>query len=258
MFVRAWKTVESSFERLFTVCGGVVICLVCAVAAFRLRGTDLRRLLRQMVFIGVQTFPIAIVFGLFTGMIFSLNLGLPLMDFGVEDRIGTALGVSLVRELAPVFTAFILAARVGASIAAELGTMSVSEEIDSLRVMGIDPNRYLAMPRIVGAILISPLLTVYSCAAGMIGGLLLARSYFNVGSTMFWTRVLESVDMKEISTGLLKAVVFAALYSSICVYFGMTTRGGAEGVGRSTTRAVVVSLSAILVADFLLTRALFG
>ncbi len=191
-------------------------------------------------------------------MIFSLNLGLPLKDFGVEDRIGSALGVALVRELAPVFTAFILAARVGAAITAELGTMSVSEEIDSLRVMGISPDRYLAMPRIVGALLISPLLTVYSCAAGMIGGQLLAKSYFSVSNTVFWTRVYQSIDFKEIGTGLLKSVVFAALYSAICVHFGMTTRGGAEGVGRSTTRAVVVSLSAILVADFLLTRALFG
>jgi len=256
--VAAWKTVEAFFHALFYNSGAVLVRFLHSLACLRLTSNDVRRILGQMAIVGMHTLPIATVFGLFTGMIFSLNLGLPLRDFGVEDRIGSALGVALVRELAPVFTAFILAARVGAAMAAELGTMSVSDEIDSLRVMGIDPDRYLAMPRIVASLVINPLLTVYSCAAGFVGGKLLAWSYFDVSAQIFWDRVFDSVDLKEINTGLLKALVFAGLYSSICVHFGMTTRGGAEGVGRTTTRAVVVSLSAILLADFLLTRALFG
>lgn len=252
------KSVESTFESLFANSGGVLVRLLHSLAMVRFARNDVRRILQQMARAGVHTLPIASVFGLFTGMIFSLNMGLPLRDFGVEDRIGSILGVALVRELAPVFTAFILAARVGAAMAAELGTMSVSDEIDSLRVLGIDPDRYLAMPRIVASLLINPLLTVYSCAAGLVGGQFLATAYFGISGHSFWQRVFDSVDLKEINTGLLKALVFGALYSSVCVHFGMTTTGGAEGVGRSTTRAVVVSLFAILLADFFLTRAMFG
>jgi phospholipid/cholesterol/gamma-HCH transport system permease protein len=141
---------------------------------------------------------------------------------------------------------------------AELGTMAVSDEIDSLRVLGIQPTRYLAMPRIVASLVMNPLLTVYASATGLVGGALLSSAYLGVGYSTFWTHVWRVVDLKEINTGLIKALTFGALYSTICIYYGLTTRGGAEGVGRSTTRAVVVSLTSILVADFLLTRALFG
>ncbi len=253
-----WTMIESAFGRLFTISGGVVLVFGQSLLEFRLSRHDVRRLLTQMMRIGVHTLPLAAMIGLFTGMIFALNMGLPLKDFGIEDRIGSILGVAIIRELAPVFTAFIIAARVGAAMTAELGTMAVSDEIDSLRVLGIRPMRYLAMPRIVASMIMNPLLTVYSTATGLVGGMLLSKTYLGVAPTIFWDRVLSATDFKEINTGLMKALAFGALYSAICVYHGMNTRGGAEGVGRSTTRAVVVSLTMILVADFLLTRWMFG
>jgi phospholipid/cholesterol/gamma-HCH transport system permease protein len=253
-----WSTIENAFGRLFAVSGGVLLLFGRSVADVRICRRDLGRLLGQMNAIGVHTFPLAVMIGLFTGMIFALNMGLPLRDYGAQNNIGGILGVALVRELAPVFTAFILAARVGAAITAELGTMAVSDEIDSLRVLGIRPTRYLATPRIVASLVMNPILTTYSCAAGMLGGALLAHTYLGVGPSTYWDHLFRVMDLKEINTGLIKALVFGGLYSSICVYYGLTTTGGAQGVGRSTTRAVVASLTSILVADFLLTRALFG
>lgn len=253
-----WTTFENAFARLFAHSGSILILFGQSLADIRIGRHDMQRILRQMMNIGVQTLPLAAMIGLFTGMIFSLNMGIPLRDFGVEDRIGSILGVAIVRELAPVFTAFIIAARVGASITAELGTMAVTDEVNSLRVMGIRPTRYLAMPRILASLLMNPLLTVYSTACGLLGGMVLASSYLGVSPEVFWDRVLNSMDLKEINTGLIKALVFGGLYSTICVYYGLTTTGGAQGVGRSTTRGVVVSLTMILIADFLLTRALFG
>lgn len=253
-----WSRIERGFGELFMVSGGVILLFGQSLADVRLARRDFRRLLRQMVGIGVNTLPLASMIGLFTGMIFALNMGIPLRDYGVENNIGAILGVALVRELAPVFTAFILSARVGAAMSAELGTMAVSEEIDSLRVMGIRPTRYLAMPRVVASLVMNPLLTVYSTAAGLLGGMLLARTYLGVPYQVFWDSLLNAVDMKEITTGLVKALVFGALYSTICVYYGLGARGGAEGVGRATTRAVVTSLTMVLIADFLLTRLLFG
>jgi phospholipid/cholesterol/gamma-HCH transport system permease protein len=250
--------IERTFADLFTTSGGVAVLFAQSLGDIRLGRAHLRRILHQMNLIGVNTLPLAVMVGFFTGLIFSLNIGLPLLDFGAEDTIGGILGVAMVRELAPVFTAFIIAARVGAALTAEIGTMAVSEEIDTLRVLGIRPTRYLAMPRIVASLLMNPLLTVYSMGAGLLGGMLLADAYLGVGPALYWDRVFSALDMKEVSHGIIKAMVFGGLYSTICVYRGLTTTGGAAGVGRATTSAVVASLTMILIADFLLTRALFG
>ena len=253
-----WARLEKGFGELFMVSGGVLLLFGQSLAEVRLARRDVYRLLRQMVGIGVNTLPLAVMIGLFTGMIFALNMGMPMQEYAMENNIGGVLGVALVRELAPVFTAFILAARVGAAMTAEIGTMAVSEEIDSLRVIGIRPTRYLAMPRVVASLIMNPLLTVYSTAAGIFGGMVLSRTYFGVGYPVFWDSMFNAIDMKEIGTGLMKALVFGGLYSTICIYYGMTAAGGAEGVGRATTRAVVTSLTMILIADFLVTRLMFS
>jgi len=252
-----FQAIENAFGRLFFISGGVVLLFGQSLLDIRFARGDVRRLARQFYEIGVQTLPLAALIGFFTGMIIALNIGIPMKEFGAEDRIGSFLAIAILREFAPVFTAFILAARVGAAMTAELGTMAVSEEIDSLRVMGIKPSRYLGMPRVVASLIMSPLLTAYSMATGLIGGWLLAKTYLGVPTTLYWDRVFASADMEELRRGLIKALVFGAVYSSICVFQGINTTGGAEGVGRSTTRAVVLSLTMILVADFLLMRAMF-
>lgn len=252
------RQLEMLAGRTFLIAGGTTLLFLQSLADIRFGATDRRRILKQFQSIGVNSLPLAAGIGLFTGMIFALNFGIPLRNYGTETEIGGILGLAIVRTLAPVFTAFILAARIGSAMTAELGTMAVSDEIDSLRVMGIKPTRYLAMPRILASIIVNPLLTAYSAAMGIAGGLILSQTYLGVPPEIFWERLYRFMDMKEITTGLTKSIVFGAMYSSICVYYGLTTRGGAEGVGRSTTNAVVVSLTMILVADFIITRFLFG
>ncbi|MGF1573113.1 MAG: MlaE family ABC transporter permease [Sumerlaeia bacterium] len=254
----SWSKVEELLGGVFITVGGTSFLLLQSIGSIRFTKRDIGRLLKQFQFIGITSLPLAIMIGFFTGMIFALNFGIPLRIYGLEDTIGGILGVAMVRTLGPVFTAFILAARVGSAMTAEIGTMAVSEEIDSLRMMGIKTTRYIAMPRIIGSLIINPLLTIYSTAAGIFGGWLMARAYLQVSTDTYWLDIHRLVNAKEVYTGLLKALVFGILYSTICVYYGLTTKGGAEGVGRSTTNAVVSSLTMILVADFLITRFMFG
>ena len=164
----------------------------------------------------------------------------------------------MIKEMAPVFTAFIIAARVGAAMTAELGTMAVNEEINVLRVLGIRAQRYLVMPRVVAALTMMPALTAYSTIIGLVGGAVVANTYFGVSFTTYRIETFRYVTLDELWKALIKAVVFGAIYSSVCCYYGLTTRGGAKGVGKSTTTAVVGSLSGVLVANYLLTRYLYG
>lgn len=258
MILEMWSKVEKFFGGVFETIGGTTILLFQSFASIRFTKRDVTRLLKQFQYVGINSLPLAIMIGFFTGIIFALNFGIPLKEFGVEDTIGGILGVAMVRTIGPVFTAFIMAARVGSAMTAEIGTMAVSEEIDSLRMMSIRPIRFLAMPRILGAVIINPLLTIYSTAAGLVGGWLMSRAYLQISDETYWLDIYRLVDFKELSTGILKSIVFGLVYSSICVYYGMTTRGGAEGVGRSTTNAVVSSLTMILVVDFIITRFMFG
>jgi phospholipid/cholesterol/gamma-HCH transport system permease protein len=164
----------------------------------------------------------------------------------------------MVKEMGPVFTAFIIAARVGAAMTAELGTMAVNDEVDVLRVLGIPVQRYLVMPRVIAALTMTPALTAYAVAIGLVGGFVVAGPYFGVSWVTYKAELFRVLTPDEIYKGLFKGVAFGAIYSAVCCYMGITTRGGAEGVGRSTTMAIVVSLSGILIANFLLTRFMFG
>lgn len=253
-----WSNVERTAERLFAMSGGVVFTLLHGLQWTRFGRRDLLRQLRQCVTVGYYTLPLAAMIGTFVGMTVALNGGLVLRDYGQEPLIAQLVALSMIREMGPVITAVIITARVGAAITAELGTMAVNDEIDVLRVLGIRPERFLVMPRILASVLMTPLLTMYSVFVGLLGGALVATKYFGVSWINYKTRALDELAWDEWWRCILKSLIFGAIYSSVCVYQGMTTRGGAEGVGRSTTTAVVVSLSVMLVANFLLTRFLYG
>jgi len=182
----------------------------------------------------------------------ALQTGLELRKFGLQEIVGGVVGLSVTREMGPVITAFILAARVGAAMAAELGTMKVSEEIDALRALGIRPERFLVMPRVLASLTMQPILTAYSVLVGVWGGSLISMTFLGVSSDIFWKRLQTATEAGDVLSGALKSLVFAAIISTVCCHQGMTTEGGAEGVGRSTTRAVVISLTMILVSDYLL------
>jgi phospholipid/cholesterol/gamma-HCH transport system permease protein len=248
------KRIQDFFLDLFVTAGGMVLLLVECILELRYVFANPRRILTQLLEVGCNTLPLASMIALFTGMITALQTGVELKNLGLQEQIGTIVGLSLVREMGPVFTAFIVAARVGAAWAAELGTMSVSEEIDALRSLGIRPVRFLAMPRFFSAITMQPLLTVYSIVVGMWGGALVSVNYLGVSQTIYYKKMYDSLDMHDLALGLWKAFVFGVLFSIVCCYTGLTTKNGAEGVGRSTTRSVVMSLSLILVADYFISR----
>jgi phospholipid/cholesterol/gamma-HCH transport system permease protein len=250
--------IERKMGSFYLQSGGMLLLFLAALKEIRFSPADRQRLLKQMVVVGYETVPLALLIGLFTGMTLALGTGLVLAQFGQERFIASIVSESMIKEMGPVFTAFIISARVGAAMTAELGTMAVNDEVNVLRVLGIRVNRYLVMPRIVAALAMTPLLTAYSTLLGLLGGYVVAGNYFGISWTVYLTETFRYIELDELVKGQFKALVFGAIYSSVCCYKGMLTRGGAEGVGRSTTSAVVISLAGILIANYLLTRYLFG
>ncbi|HOX23050.1 MAG TPA: ABC transporter permease, partial [Elusimicrobiales bacterium] len=170
--------------------------------------------------------------------------------------VGAIVGFSLVKELGPVLTAIVVAGRAGAAMAAELGTMRVTEQIDALNVLGTDPIRYLVIPRYIACIIMIPLLTVYSMFSGIIGGFMVSVSKLDVPSNTYWDDILNYMDISDFMHGFSKSYVFAFMIATVCCYKGLTTKGGAEGVGKSTTGAVVASMVLVLVLDYFATAVL--
>ncbi|HOO76439.1 MAG TPA: ABC transporter permease [bacterium] len=207
-------------------------------------------IVEQMLFCGVESLPVVAVVAFFAGMITSLQTGTALADFQLEESIGTIVAVSVCREMGPVFAAIIVAARVGSALAAQLGTMKVSEEIDALEAMSIDPVKYLVMPRLVGLILMMPILAMFSDVIGISGGAIVGRLQIGVPYSTFFDRAVKSLVMKDILVGILKTTVFGIIIGSVACQQGLTTQAGALGVGRSTTRTVVVSLMFVLMFNY--------
>jgi len=209
---------------------------------------------KQMAFMGVGTLPIALLMGFFIGMVLALQTGYQLLRFNLESIIGAVVGLSLAKELAPVLTGYLVAGRVGAAITAEIGTMQVSEEIDALRVMGVDPIDYLSMPRLVAAIVMVPIIVIYVNMIGILGGAMIATTYVDVGLHNYFNNLFDSMTFEEIFRGLIKSMFFGGIVGIIGVHKGLKTKGGAEGVGRFTTESVVLSFVLIVVFDYFLTR----
>ncbi|MDH5656900.1 MAG: ABC transporter permease [Spirochaetia bacterium] len=212
---------------------------------------------RQMYVSGYKSLFVVSIVAAFTGMILSLQTGLALKDYGQQDRIGQLLVVALTREMSPFMTALILAAAVGSAIAAEVGTMSVSEEIDALEVMSIDPVKYLVLPRIVGFTIMVPVLSVYGTVLGILGGGLVASTQLNVDPDVYYTMVFASLKtktgLKDIWVGMLKAVVFGLTISTISCRQGLKASGGAIGVGIAVRQAVVISFLFIITLGYFIT-----
>jgi len=214
---------------------------------------QLREILHQMFVCGIASIPVTMVVSVFTGAILALNGGLSLSQFGQENLIGGIVAVSMTREMGPFMTALILAASVGAGMAAELGTMKVSEEIDALEVMGIEPPMFLVLPRLVAMAIMTPVVTVYTNILGILGGALISLLQYNVSLELFRNNALESLKAKDIYTGLLKAFMFGALIAVVACSQGLRARGGAMGVGQAVRRSVVVSYLLIIVLGYYVT-----
>ncbi len=212
----------------------------------------------QMDRIGFGSLTIILLTGLFTGMVLALQSAYELETFGAKMYVGRLVAVTMVRELGPVLTALMLSGRVGSGIAAELGSMAVSEQISALSAMGTDPIRKLVVPRMIAGVTMAPILTIIADFIAIIGGLIIALVLLNLGFTFYVNSVIDALDVKDLFIGLFKPFVFGFIVVMVGCHYGLSTTGGTEGVGRHTTRSVVTASILVLVVDFFVTKLLFA
>lgn len=216
-----------------------------------------RNTLDQMASVGPESLLISLITAAFVGAVFTIQVAREFIEFGAGNAVGGVLALALTRELAPVLTAVVLAGRVGSAFAAEIGTMRVTEQIDALYMLRTDPIDYLVIPRVVACCVMLPVLTLLSLVTGMIGGLLIVTNVYNLSQTVFLDSARNFLGVWDIYTAAIKAVCFGALIAIIGCSWGLTTTGGAKGVGQSTTAAVVTALLAIFMSNFLLTALMY-
>ena len=226
-----------------------------------LRSKQLIKIVQQVYYIGARSTMIIMLVSFFTGMVLGLQSYHALVKFGAQGALGTLVALTLVRELGPVLTAIMIAARAGSAITAEIGIQRISEQIDALDTMRIDPLRYLISPRITASIISFPLLTALFDLVGIFGGYVSGVLLLGANASTYVYRVQSSMDMKDITDGLIKSIVFAIIVSTVCCYHGYFTHmrtdsHGAKAVGLSTTSAVVLSCVLILVSDYVVTSLL--
>ena len=215
-----------------------------------------RDIVEQLDAIGVGSMTVVLLTGTFTGMVLALQSGLTLDQFGARPVVGRLVSASMVKELGPVLTALMVTGRVGSGIAAELGSMVVTDQIAALRALGTDPVLKLVVPRVVAGTVMVPILTIISDAVGMLGGAVISSLQLKVASSVYWNNVIAGLYMEDVYMGLIKPVVLGFVLVTIGCHVGLRTKGGTQGVGRATTNAVVAGSVAVLVFDFLITKLL--
>ena len=216
-----------------------------------------RLFFKQMEFVGVGSLFVVLLTGLFTGMVLALQTYHAFRMFSAESLVGATVALSMTRELGPVITALMVTGRAGSAIAAEIGTMRVTEQIDALAVMAINPVQYLVLPRLVAGVVMLPLLTAISDFVGVVGGYMVGVNLLGINAGLFMNKIYEYVELEDIYNGLTKAAVFGLILTLVGCYKGFYTRGGAEGVGRATTQSVVLASIMILMGDYVLTALMF-
>ncbi len=212
--------------------------------------------LPQMYDVGVKSVPVIAVTGAFIGMVMAIESYNQFKALGQEERMGSIINLSVVKQIGPVLAAVMLAGRIGGALTAELGTMNVTEQLDALRVMGSDPIRYLVVPRLIACLLLSPILTIYSDVLGVLGGYFIAVLQFGVPSTPYWHYSNQAIDSWQIMEGIFKSFWFGGAIGLIACYKGFTCGAGASGVGRACTESFVSSFVAIMVLNFVLAKML--
>ena len=250
-------TRETSGENLFSRIGraGRLMVESFAFAPHVLLNRDARRtMLFQLYSTGIRTLPVITVVGLFTGMILGLQVGLALRKFNQEMYLGAAVMITLIREMGPFVTGICLSACVGSAMAAELGTMTVNDEVAALEIMSIPPVRYLVAPRMMALLVMSPILAFYAYILGVMGGGLVGYTQLNVPFAQYMASAMSIAELKDLFTGLLKAAVFGVVIGTVSCHEGFETKLGAVGVGRATQRSVIISFLLILMFGYMITR----
>lgn len=216
-----------------------------------------RNAIEQLAAVGPGSLLIALLTAATVGMVFTIQVAREFINFGASSAVGGVLAVALTRELTPILTAIIVAGRVGSAFAAEIGTMVVTEQIDALQMLKTDPIDYLVIPRVLACCIMVPVLSIFALITGMTGGLLIADSFYNISYAVFLDSARNFVDSWDLVSAIIKSVVFGAIIAVIGSSWGLTTTGGAKGVGQSTTTSVVTSILMIFITNFFLSWIMF-
>ena len=233
-----------------------VFVLTTAKAAFG-RPFYFKEVIEQLFQIGNRSLSIVALTGIFTGMVMAFQTGMEMSRFGAKAYIGSVVALSLVRELGPVLTALVVAGRVGAGIAAELGSMQVTDQINAMRAMATDPFKKLVVTRVIALLIMMPVLTAVADVLGLLGGMLIAVTNLNVGFELYRSTVTNALLVEDLVSGAVKPLVFALVIGTIGSFLGMSTKGGTKGVGSNTTLSVVISSISIFILDFIMTKIFF-
>ena len=242
----------------FEYAGGIVMLASDSLgflARLRIRFIET---INQCYFLGFQSLSIVLLTSLFTGMVISLESAVQAVQYGFGSIVGGAVAYSSVRELGPMLTAVVVAGRAGSAIAAELGSMVVTEQIDALTSMGLEVPRFLVLPRLLAMLVMLPLLTIFADVVSIGGGMWIAQTYAHISPDTFISSARQAVGFEDVLKGLIKSLVFALIIVLVGAYQGLSTRGGAAGVGAATTNAVVISIILIFISNFVLSFVLFG
>jgi phospholipid/cholesterol/gamma-HCH transport system permease protein len=258
--VKMWKTINLVGEKIvgyIKEMGKMLLLLVDTIRWSFYPPFRVDLLFQQMERVGVRSVLVVVLTGAFTGMVLALQSFHATRAFGAATMVGVAVALSMTRELGPVLTSFMVTGRAGSAMAAEIGTMRVTEQIDALSAMAVNPIKYLIVPRVLASIMVVPMLTVIADFVGIVGGYFTGVIILRINAGAYVANMEKYVGLDDIYHGIIKAAVFGLILSVIGCYKGYTTTGGAEGVGKATTQSVVLATVTILMANYLLTAAMF-
>lgn len=257
MFVKIAEFIGRSVKGPVEEVGSIVLLFFSVIKQAVKPPYEIGNTAKQMVEIGINSLPVVLITAVFTGMVLALQSYTGFKRFGAEGLVGSVVALSMTRELGPVLCALIVTGRAGASMAAELGTMRVTEQIDALETLAANPVKYLIVPRFLSGLVMMPALVIVTDIVGIMGGYFVTVTLLGASSTSYLNATWDFLEGADIYNGLIKAAFFGAAFSLISCYKGYYTRGGAEGVGKATIGAVVLSSMTILISDYFLSAWLF-
>ncbi len=252
MIMKFLEAVGRRADGVVNATGSMAIMLGQAVMFAFVPPVKLRNIFKQMSFVGVESVYVVILTGTFTGMVLALQSFNALKRFGAESLVSPTVALSMARELGPVLTGLMVTGRAGSAMATELGTMRLTEQIDALVTMAVNPVRYLVTPRVIAGVTMFPLLTIIADFSGVVGGYVVGVKFLGINSAVYTGRIMDFVTVHDIFYGLKKSLVFGVITATVACFHGFYAKGGAEGVGRAATGSVVMGSILILMSDYLL------
>jgi phospholipid/cholesterol/gamma-HCH transport system permease protein len=257
MLVKTTETIGRAVKVPIEEVGKLILLLLSVIRQALKPPYEIRHITKQMVETGINSLPVVLITAVFTGMVLALQSYTGFKRFGAESLVGSVVALSMTRELGPVLCALIVTGRAGAAMAAELGTMRVTEQIDALETLATNPVKYLIVPRFISGLIMLPALVIVTDIVGIMGGYFVTVTMFGTSSTSYMNATWDILKAQDIYNGLIKAAFFGAAFALISCYRGFYTKGGAEGVGKATIGAVVLSSMTILISDYFLSVWLF-